>query len=588
MGEHPNSRLWVVEETEDINEFYLMGEKIGQPGTYGYARIVQCKETGEEFACKVIQKSRLGLAVTENGNVAIHERQDSGYNGMPTPHGSIRSPSEAYSSERVARRKAALKYLRNEISILKSLDHPHIIKFVDLYEDRSRLFLVTELCRGGELFDRIAERVRYSEKGAFEIARQLFIAVSYMHSKNVAHLDLKPENLMLANKNADAPLKIIDFGMAQIEKSRKEGKYFSNSSGTPSYVSPEVLARRYDRSSDMWSLGCILYTMLIGFPPFFGNSTEEICHKISRGFIPEVRPGYGSWFPKDRPISELARKLISRLLVSDMSKRITAEEALMDPWLSNKGENLSDKPLMDAVVTSLLSLGRMNHFKAVVLQHLVGNIEVNELTELRKTFSAIDQDQNGFISVEELKQVMSCGSQHRHGDRNEPGAEHATKSSKRKREDDRMETGNARVEEIKDDGNSSKTGIETGKDGLEAHSRSRDCEHDFKKLVENIDVDGDGLISYQELLMATEHRKLLAKEERMWVAFHGMDRDGNGMLEPDELASVVASIHHREREDWNQALEYAKQLISMVDKDGDGKISYEEFVDLWLTREGNW
>lgn len=106
--------------------------------------------------------------------------------------------------------------IRNEVKILKTMNHKNIIKLEEVFEDRERLFIITELCQGGELFDRIVERTRYTELDACETMRQLFEAVDYMHQQNICHFDLKPENLLFVDTSPTSPLKIIDFGFAQV------------------------------------------------------------------------------------------------------------------------------------------------------------------------------------------------------------------------------------------------------------------------------------------------------------------------------------------------------------------------------------
>jgi len=381
---------WAFGPTDNITDHYTMGQKVGNSGSFGYARKVTCKKTGVVYACKVIQKARLGLGGNERKQCA--QRLDSGYSS-----GSAHSIGDYDLPSTQAKRVLILTSLRNEVNILKKLKHPNIVRLEEVFEDKDRLYLVMEFCSGGELFDRIAACTRYTEKDAFEVVRQLFEGVAHMHSLGVAHFDLKPENLLFASTSASAPVKIIDFGMAQIERSRRDGKYFSTNCGTLCYTSPEVLAGKYDKSADMWSLGCILFTMLIGYPPFHGDDEKTIRDKINGKFLSEVKAGFGTWFPQVRPISPLAMNLIAKLLEKDAAKRLTAEEALKDPWLANRGENLSDTPLATSVIDGLKELGRMNKFKQVVLNMLVANIPNDEIDVLKRAFSAMDKNGDGFV-----------------------------------------------------------------------------------------------------------------------------------------------------------------------------------------------
>lgn len=608
---------WAFGPTDNITDHYDLGIKVGNSGAFGYARKVTCKKTGTIYACKVIQKARLGLGVGEGGGEEKHHnRLDSGYSS-----GSAISAVGDYNSPTTqVKRTHILASLRNEVNILKKLKHPSIVKLEEVFEDKERLYLVMEFCSGGELFDRIAACTRYTEKDAFEVVRQLFEGVAHMHSLGVAHFDLKPENLMFANTSIEAPVKIIDFGMAQIEKSRRDGKYFSTHCGTLCYTSPEVLAGKYDMSADMWSLGCILFTMLIGYPPFHGDDEKIIRAKIKGKFLSEVKPGFGTWFPQIRPISQMAMNLISKLLEKDVARRLTAKEALSDPWLANKGENLSDKPLVSSVLDGLKSLGRMNKFKQVVLNMLVQHIPNDEIDSLKRAFSAMDKNGDGVLSVDELKQVMAQHLRKREtsstfilssptmalstppalesssttsngststvpflpsssasSDSSSANVGATTRSRSRK-------TPSTPLPEKKTPANKRKKTSrnrpvrEASPEGKQSTLSAED-DAELQNFIASLDADGDGGLSYHELLLATAQRKLLAKEERMWTAFQALDHNGDGEVDASELASILGTL------EGGDTLSRARELIALVDANGDGRLSYEEFLAAWHTMQ---
>ncbi len=131
------------------------------------------------------------------------------------------------------------------------------------------------MCNGGELFDRIVTQEFFTEPMAARIFKQILMALNYCHSNQIVHRDLKPENFLFESKKNDSDLKIIDFGLSKILTTGKLQR-LNTRAGTPYYISPEVLMGNYDFSCDLWSAGCILYILLCGYPPFYGDNNQEI------------------------------------------------------------------------------------------------------------------------------------------------------------------------------------------------------------------------------------------------------------------------------------------------------------------------
>ncbi len=164
------------------------------------------------------------------------------------------------------------------------IDHPNIIKLYEVYEDKKYVYLIMEECTGGELFDRIFERISnknlYTEKEAVAIFKDYMSAICHCHSQKICHRDLKPENLLCLDTSNNSPIKVIDFGLSQIYTSTNHK--MSTKVGTAYYVSPEVLEGNYDEKCDIWSSGVILYILLSGDPPFNGQNDNEIYRKIAK------------------------------------------------------------------------------------------------------------------------------------------------------------------------------------------------------------------------------------------------------------------------------------------------------------------
>lgn len=226
--------------------------------------------------------------------------------------------------------------LKDEIQVLNELKHENIIQLYDVFDERSFIYLVTELMSGGELFDRIVSKAFYNEKEARDLCKILFEAIAYCHSKRVAHRDLKPENLLLVSKGDDSRMKIADFGFA---KKAPNEECLSTQCGTPGYVAPEILeGTKYGTKADMWSLGVIVYILLGGYPPFIENTQKKLFMKIRRGEY-EFHEQY--W----KSVSQEAKNLIRRLLTVDPRKRITAEEALKNSWITGDDSTLAQNDL---------------------------------------------------------------------------------------------------------------------------------------------------------------------------------------------------------------------------------------------------
>ena len=154
------------------------------------------------------------------------------------------------------------------------------MQIFEFYEDKKNFYIITELCEGGELFDKIGEKGSFTKNEAAWIMKQLLSAVNYIPSNNIVHRDLKPENILLDTKHDNNIIKIIDWGTARFFDNSKK---MNRISGTPYYIAPEVLAEKYDEKCDIWSCGVILYILLCGYPPFNADIDELILEKIKAG-----------------------------------------------------------------------------------------------------------------------------------------------------------------------------------------------------------------------------------------------------------------------------------------------------------------
>lgn len=156
-----------------------------------------------------------------------------------------------------------------------ALDHPNINKLFETFEDDKFIYLVSELCQGGELFSKIEEEGCLTEEEAREYFYQIMSAISYLHSQEVSHRDLKPENLLFLSKDKNSQLKLMDFGLST-RFSKGKPNTMKEVVGTAFYMAPEVLAGVYDQRADVWSSGVILYLMISGCLPFNAETDSEV------------------------------------------------------------------------------------------------------------------------------------------------------------------------------------------------------------------------------------------------------------------------------------------------------------------------
>ncbi|KAI9271308.1 kinase-like domain-containing protein, partial [Sporodiniella umbellata] len=252
--------------------------------------------------------------------------------------------------------------LDSEIDIFKKVRHQNIVSLHDIYESDDAVYIVTDLCTGGELFQRIVERGTYTEVMAADLVRQMLEGLRYLHSQDIVHRDIKPENLLFKTTEEDSDLLITDFGLSKLLKDHDQ--VLTTACGTPGYVAPEVLlGTGHGTPVDIWSVGVIMYTLLSGYTPFYGEDQNELFDEIIKGKY-QFDEEYWS------DISDEAMNLIDRMLAHDPKERITAEEALDDPWITsneNSGVNLApnvrkginSRRALNSVVTVVAAINKM-------------------------------------------------------------------------------------------------------------------------------------------------------------------------------------------------------------------------------------
>ena len=365
--------------------------------------------------------------------------------------------------------------IRNEIDILKKLSHPNIVKIYEFYVSNSHYYIVTEFCRDGELFSYIKNK--YSERQLAVLFYQVFSGLWYLHDNKILHRDIKLENIMISQKEKDNEtgeelfwVKIIDFGTAKIfEKNKKEKDVV----GSSYYIAPEVLQQNYNEKCDTWSVGVILYMMLVGRAPFDGKDDEEIILKINSA-------DYNSKEPKLMKHSPEVRDLVSKLLQKDTDKRYSAKEAIAHPWFQKYGgrslySNFKREEI-EPYINNLFNYYFNSKIQQLVIAFLVHNLPNDDSAiNILKLFRLFNKSGSCKLTKEELMNGL-----YDYRDKNE-------------------------VDKVVD--------------------------HLFKLL----DGDNNGFIEYEEFLRACIDKKTILKSTYLKYAFKFLDKEKTGTLNTQKI-----------------------------------------------------
>lgn len=366
------------------------------------------------------------------------------------------------------------------------------------------------------------------------------------NSKNNDLLHYRPKKVF---NSSNLNIKIIDFGASCfIEKNQ----YLNNKVGTPYYIAPEVLRKEYNNKCDIWSLGVILYILLIGRPPFDGRSTEVVFQKIQSG---KFEKG-GSW----HKISHTAKDLISKMLTFNFRERPTAKECLDHAFLQtsyepytlsttlheqkkdnflnfqkpsqysssnlggladNNASFVSKEEKFKEVLDNLKKFSVKNKFQQATIAYLVRHVANKELfDELKEIFEAFDTDKDGILSYEEIKEGLN-----------------------------------------------------------KYYPTSKEVVFDFDEIIKKLDQDSNNQIEYEEFLRNMVNMKSLLTKQNLQIAFNMFDTDKNGVLSIQEIRDALGVVKEEDDRRKNGVID---KIVNSIDTDGDGTISFEEFYELMM------
>jgi calcium-dependent protein kinase len=461
-------KISILQNKGAMPQFYKIHEKIGK-GCFGKVYKVYHELTGQYRALKVIKKKTLNL---QDGD----------------------------------------REFLKEIEVLSQIEHPNIIKIFEYFDVEDSYFVIVELLKGYELMDAIVELDKFTEKQAIFIMEQLFSCVSFMHSKGILHRDLKLDNIMTENNNLkELNIKLIDFGSAYCLSKNDISKKLKLKIGSPYYMAPEVINGNYDIRCDNWSLGVIMYILLTGEPPFFGQIASETFDLVQKGIYNTSKPNW-------KNLSENAKDLISKFLIIDQNKRITVQQALKHPWITENKKNV-EVDIID-IKNKITKFSSLQKFQQSILIYLIRNFSSNEYCkELKLIFKKMDTSGDGKLSYEELRDGFNI--------------------------------------------------YFTGYNSLDIQ--------EFLDLAKSIDVDGSGYIEYDEFLTAFLNKEILLTEKNLNSCFSHFDTDRSGKLSKNELKNVLG-LFEKEKED----ISVLSDMIKEIDMNKDGEISLEEFKNLMM------
>ena len=453
---------FICHKKVNISKEYILGKTLGK-GAFATVRLAVHKATKQTRAVKIIQKKKVNMAE-----------------------------------------------LLAEIEIVSKLSHPSIMQVFETFEDNINIYIVSEYCKGGELFDIISEKGSFSEKDACKIMQQLLSGVCYSHQNGIVHRDLKPENILMDNKSKnDLTIKIVDWGCATQMKQKER---LHETDGTSYYIAPEVLKGDYDEKCDIWSCGVILYILLCGYAPFYGEDDEGIYEQVLKGEYD---------FPKEEwdQVSEEAKNLVRKMIEKDPIKRISALDALNDDWFKiNKEKKRGNKILAKNVLSNMKKFKKNNKLEKATISYIINQFVLKEeRNDLEKQFKEWDKNGDGVLSREEI---------------------------------------------------------------IEGYKKTYGSvdEAEIDNMIQSIDLDGNGVIDYNEFLTCAMNKEKILKNENLELCFKAFDSDNSGKISLDEMSAIFSSGNKDRRN--KEELEMLKKMMKEADDNGDGEISFEEFKDL--------
>lgn len=302
-----------------------------------------------------------------------------------------------------------------EIEIMKRLDHPNILKLYDYFEDKDSVYLVLELCTGGELFDRIVANKYYNESEARIIFKQMMKAIYHCHVNGVCHRDLKPENFLMINKKDPYSLKLIDFGLSRqfdgnvlserkidsnvLKPARRQTRAtLKTKAGTPFYIAPEVLTGNYTEKCDVWSAGVLLYILCCGYPPFYGETNKEILESVKRGKLDFGDP---EWKDKSAAVVDIIKKM-----VTNQESRLFADEVFKHLWMQDAKIDKNQLVKLKESWKFMKEFSKLPIVQKIVLYFISQSQGEEDISVNHPLFDMFDKNNTGIINLASFRSII--------------------------------------------------------------------------------------------------------------------------------------------------------------------------------------
>eukprot|EP00440_Ansanella_granifera_P062871 gb/GFBE01068174.1/.p1 GENE.gb/GFBE01068174.1/~~gb/GFBE01068174.1/.p1 ORF type:complete len:623 (+),score=141.17 gb/GFBE01068174.1/:1-1869(+) len=530
------------------------------PGTRKSRTLEQ--KTPKKFDSKVFTPSRVNSEISRRYDI------DQSMIGSGACGKVYIAQDRAVRDRRVAIKKVVVsdgekkKAFLAEAQVMKDLDHPNICKLLETYEQSRFMFFVMEYCEGGELFDRIMERGRIGESTTVDIARQAASALLYAHNRGIAHRDLKPENICFCNDDDyNTDVKLIDWGLAHYFGRSK----MNSSVGSLVYAAPEVMEANdvdgYTASCDLWSLGVMIYVMLCGKPPFWGNFQEQLRRMRKEQF--PMRDT--TW----QQISEDAKGLIRGLLKFDARQRMSIEDVLQCPWLRTGAQSGMDPAVAGRVLKHLRDFSNTSHFFSICVASVARQLDHHRLRDVHKVFREMDTNGDGVLQLHEMKsgfekifganskQTQDIEQMFRNLDLDGSGTIDYTEfcaagiGERMILEEDALWVAFKTFDVQDDDGRVSKDEIKQvlSSGGVNQLWTQQVCQEVADEIFDQFDQNGDGTLDFQEWLKLMRecasrrkrklHEESMEPEERELLAeFESSLQDGN----PNEAYELLSKL----------------------------------------------
>ena len=373
------------------------------------------------------------------------------------------------------------KFLK-EIEILIKLEHPNIIKIYEYYTDDINFYLITDYISNGELYNYVYKSKSLNERQTQYIMQQLLCAVNYLHLNNIAHRDIKLENILVeqeieSNGEQLLNVKLIDFGTSNYVKTENTNN-FTVKVGSPFYMAPEVLNKKYNNKCDIWSCGVIMFMLLRGHPPFKGENQEELFKSIQNDIIN---------YDEMTELSELSRDLMSKMLERNVDLRYSADECLKHKWMKiyNEKSEIMKKEVVTSALNNISNYNATEKLQQATMAYIVHFISFNkEVEDLKTVFNEFDKNKDGLLSFEEIDHAFTryCANK---------GLQNFTQKNK------------------------------------------------LIQILDEIDTEKTGHISYEQFLRISIDQREILNENNLRSAFEKFDTNKDGKLSKEEIKNVL-------------------------------------------------